>query len=447
MVNTYNYLKTAFQELKQENSRHPTLIFVILALLSIPLLYAANSISLGLLVFITLLRFGVKQFRNDVVLLLPVFLYLLMVISLIWTIDINESILALSKELPLLLIPLCFLIFPVFSSYQKQLILKYYSLGILIFCVFYIVKASVRYMATNDPSVFFYHELVTKDVNAIHVSVYVTVAFYYFFTRNGKSVFEIAASAFLFVMVFVLASKNIIVVFVGLMVLYYLFFSDTSKRIRLISLVVFFAFLFSLTVIPKIQERFKIEYDTMMNDSSVNEGISEGDAKVYNVSISQAWNKESFEPNDFFPGAAFRVYQLRIFTEMLREDNIFWTGYGLNASYPKIEQKIISDNLFLGNEKQSGYQKNNFHNQYIQNFAELGIFGLLLLLAMLAINLKNAVFSKDFVHISFAVLMISLFLTESFLWRQRGVTFFTVIYCLFNSGFTMMAPKKDNKTI
>ena len=80
-----------------------------------------------------------------------------------------------------------------------------------------------------------------------------------------------------------------------------------------------------------------------------------------------------------------------------------------------------------------GYGTFNFHNQYVQNFAELGCIGFLLLVLILSINLKNAFKNKDFIHIAFTVLMISLFLTESFLWRQRGVVFFTVFYCLFNT--------------
>ena len=54
------------------------------------------------------------------------------------------------------------------------------------------------------------------------------------------------------------------------------------------------------------------------------------------------------------------------------------------------------------------------------------------ILIILIINTKKAFNSKDFMHIAFAILMLSLFLTESFLWRQRGVVFFTTFYCLFN---------------
>ena len=137
-----------------------------------------------------------------------------------------------------------------------------------------------------------------------------------------------------------------------------------------------------------------------MTDSTVNDVISKGSGIVYNVSIKQAWTNPTFRHNDFFPGTAFRVYQFRIFLEMLHEDGIFWTGYGLNASYPKIEAKGIEHNLYLGEGAEAGYQKMNFHNQYVQNFAELGIFGFLILLAMLLVNLRNALRSKDFIPIS-----------------------------------------------
>ncbi len=445
MGNIYDYLKNASHELRQENSRHPSLLFVILALLSIPMSYAVNSIAVAALLLVTIVTFRKENFQKDILLFLPILLYALMVASLAWSIDLPASAKALSKELPLLLIPLCFLLLRPFSDRQKQVILKLYSYGILLYGIFYLIKAAVRYTLSGDSSVFFYHELVTKDVNAIHVSVYVAIAFFYFLTSTGKKALHYFALLILFALVFLLSSKNIIIVFVGLMIIHQVFFTKTARRMRLRNMVVLLVALISLTFIGKIKDRFKQEYETMMTDSSVNDVISKDGGTVYNVSIKQAWTQERFQPNDYFPGTAFRVYQFRIFTEMLQEDNIFFTGYGINASYPKIEQKTISYNLFLGNGEQEGYQTKNFHNQYIQIFAELGIFGLLLLLLMLFANVKNAVKNKDFVHISFAVLMISLFLTESFLWRQRGVVFFTLMYCLFNSG--LLRPSNNQQKI
>lgn len=443
MVNIYNYLKTAFQDLRSESSKHPFLPLVVLLLLTIPLSYLMGSVALGIFAVAIVFYCRRLHFVFNPALFFAVLLYLLMLLSLSWSVNPDATLKSLSKELPLLIVPVGFMLFPAFSSQQKQLILKFYSWGIFGYCVFYLVKAIIRFAATSDTGVFFYHELVTKDVNAIHVSVYVAVAFFCFFVKPVKALLDYVALLVLLLMVFLLSSKNIIVVFAGLILLHQLFYTKTSKKLRLKNLVLLLVLLCSLMFVGKIKERFRQEYETIMVDSSVNDVLFKRSDNVYNVSIKQAWTNESFKPNDYFPGTAFRVYQLRIFCEMLHEDPIFWTGYGLNASYAKIEQKSIQYNLFLGNAEQEGYQKKNFHNQYIQNFAELGVFGFLLLIAMLLLNLRNAIKSKDFVHIAFGILMISLFLTESFLWRQRGVMFFTVLYCLFNAR-PFIAPEKDN---
>lgn len=60
---------------------------------------------------------------------------------------------------------------------------------------------------------------------------------------------------------------------------------------------------------------------------------------------------------------------------MMNEDKIFWKGYCLNFSYPKIETKGAACYVYQGDDSNDGYQKMNFHNQYVQNFADLGVFG------------------------------------------------------------------------
>ena len=435
MANIYNFSKNVFQDIKQENKNNPTFGFIILTLLTIPLAMILNSFSVGLLILFTVIYFKKSNFKFDKNLVLPIILYFLMLLSIFWTVDFGRTSTALLKEIPLLIIPICFLCFQNFSEIQKQKIIQYYSYGIVLLTFFYLLKAIIKFVLTQDSNVFFYHELVTKEVNAIHVSVYVAIAFFYFFTKPLKKTLDFVILTILLLMVFLLSSKNIIVVFIGLMVVYHLFYSKLSKQLRLKNLIIVAIILISFTFIGKIKDRFKQEYETIMTDSTVNDVISKEGETVFNVSIKQAWTNKKFMPNDFFPGTAFRVYQFRIFLEMLQEENIFWKGFGLNASYNKIEQKGINYNVYLGDELNNlqGYQTKNFHNQYVQNFAELGIFGFLILVIMLFVNLKNGIINKDFIHISFAVLMISLFLTETFLWRQRGVVFFTLMYCLFNA--------------
>ncbi len=441
MANISSFSKNVYQNLKQEYSKHTSLLFVLVALLCIPLSYAFNSMSLVLLTLITLINFKKENLKFETSLILPILLYLLMLLSITWTIDFERTTNALSKELPLLIIPICFLLFRSFTTLEKDKIIKCYSYGIVAYSIFYLIKALIRFIISNDTSVFFYHELVSKDVNAIHVSVYIAISFFYFLIKTQKTTFDKVVLGILFLMVFLLSSKNIIVVFIGLLVCYHLFYSKTSKKMRLKNLILLITLLLFLPFVGKIKERFKEEYETIMTDSSVNDVISKDSGTVYNVSIKQAWTNKTFQPNDYFPGTAFRVYQFRIFIELLQEESIFWKGFGLDASYPKIAEKGVHYNLFLGDETQEGYQTLNFHNQYVQVFAELGIFGFVGLLAMVFLTIRNAVKSKNFIHTAFSVLIISLFFTESFLWRQRGITFFILMYCIFNSNL------KSEKTI
>lgn len=425
-------MKQIITNIKQYQHDNPNFIWVVSVLLSIPLDYKINSAFLLLFFINTVFNFKKTNFRFQFYLIVPLLLYLLMFLSYFWSIAPSLTWPALSKELSLLVVPICFWMSKPQTTQQKNSILAFYSYGILLYAVFYLTKASIRYYLTQNSNVFFYHELVTKDVNAIHVSVYVAMAFFYFLTKPVRSFIDFFALSLLLLLVLLLSSINIIVAFFGLVVLYYLFYTKLSKKMRLKNLIMMLALLCVLPFVGKTNEWFKHEYETMMTDSTINDVISKNETIVYNVSIKQAWTNKSFRANDFFPGTAFRVYQFRIFLEMLQEDAVFWTGYGLNASYPKIEAKGIHYKIYLGTSTTEGYQKKNFHNQYVQNFAELGIFGFLLLVIMLFINIKNALVTQNFIQISFAFLMISLFLTESFLWRQRGVVFFTTMYCLFN---------------
>ncbi|GEP50040.1 hypothetical protein FNO01nite_07120 [Flavobacterium noncentrifugens] len=423
MGSTYNYLKNAFLELKQESSKNPGVASVILLLWSIQLPYSISSISLGILAATAIFTFKKSNFTTQNTLLLPIALFAMMAMSLIWSIDLRMSLKGLSKSIPLALVPLCFLIYPAFTAVQKHIVLRFYSLGMLVFVGFYLIKATIRFAMTQQTAVFFYHELVTEDVNAIHVSVYVAIAAIYFLCYSEGILWKkIAAIALLFFMV-LLSSKNIIIVVLGL--LCYHFYTGSRRNLKIGAV---FLVVAAIGLSGKIKERFVDEFSS--NASTVHQGQN-----INKVSVGQAWNNPTFSQNNYFAGTAFRVYQIRIFKEMLQADpGVFFTGYGLNATDEKIKEKGAAHNVFSGDGVNDGYQNKNFHNEYIQVLAETGIFGLLILLSILIINTIKAVLNENFIHISFAIIMISLFLTESFLSRQRGIIFFTIMYCLFNGS-------------
>lgn len=435
MENTLTFLSNVWQDLKKENKQHFSFIPFLLLLCTIPMPYGVNNVLLGFFLLSVFLKIKEVKFNFQSTLFLLIVLFLLMVVSYFWSIDTKATLKAIPKEIGLVLIPLCFMIMKPFSKEQRQKILKYYSYAMVLYVVIYLVKAVIRFLLNGDSNVFFYHELVTKEVNAIHVSVYVSIAFFYFFTKEIKSKLEVGLILLLFIFLFLLSSKNIIIVFILLVLIEFFFFSKSGHKMRLRNLIVVGLVVCSFLFVGKIKDRFMAEFQSN-TEKSISHTVLDLDKSLEGVnvlSIKEAWTNEKFSPNDFFPGTAFRVYQARIFLELFSEENVFWTGYGLNASYKKLDQKAVEYDVYRGNGDKEGYQNKNFHNQYIQNFAELGFFGFFILVLLLTFNLKNAIKNKDFIQIAFAVLMISLFLTESFLWRQRGVMFFSLLYCLFNA--------------
>ena len=410
------------------------LSFLITAILvTLPLGYAYNSVAIVLFVLYSLLSYKRKDITANYILLLPIVLFLLMTVSTLWSLDVTSTVKALSKEAALFFIPLAFFFNRKIIYISRRSICKGFSIIMCFFAFFYIGRAFFRYMVTSDAEVFFYNELATPVVSAIYLSAIFSIAYFYFLSVKNKRFFDYLGLVLISVMLMLLLVKTIIAVNIALTSVYIVFFSSVSKSIR-IGWGVFFLLLCSAFIyVSKTTTLFIAEYTSNIPEMEM---VAPDRAQTNSVSVNEAWTKEEFSENDYFNGTAFRVYQARVFKELLQEDPKVWIGYGLNASMKKIEEKSIEHNVFEGEAVNHRYARQNYHNQYIEVFSDLGIAGLLLVLAMLFINLKNSLEAKDFVHIAFAILMIALLLTESFLWRQRGVVMFTVLYCLFNTKLT-----------
>ena len=395
---------------------------------------AINNVSTAIFILSVLIFNRNSKISSQVVLLIPILLFVWMAASYFWTVDVSRTTVAISKEITLFLIPVAFLLMRPFTKDQIVKLLKYYGYTMVFYAVFFLARAIVRYLISGDQRAFFYHGeydddfgLVPKLLNAIHVSVYVAVAFFYFLSKEIKSKLDVLCASVLFIFIFLLSSKNIIVVFLVLIGFHFFYFSKSSNKMRLRNLAIFILMVGSILSFSKIKNRFLVEFQSNSNSSVSHSVFNEADEGVNYISIYEAWNNEKFTHGDYFPGTAFRVYQFRMFLEIFQEEPVFWEGLGLNASLGKLKEKELKYNLY------PGYGAFNFHNQYVQNFAELGFIGFLLLVVILFLNIKKAIHNKDFIHISFGILMISLFLTESFLWRQTGVLYFIIFYCLFNN--------------
>jgi O-antigen ligase len=412
-----------------------------LVLATLPLNFAFGSIACLLFILASIL-FVKKRLVPSMVLFLPISFYFIMILSLTWSADFDSTISSLQKEALFLALPIIFLYCRFKYDDYIEKVFKYFSYSLVASAIFFISKAVINYFETQNYRVFFYHSLVSLDLNAIYIGAFASFALFYFLSVPVKRIRHYISLAILLIFIVLLSSKIIFFIDFLLFTIYYIYFSKTPEGVKVVTVFSITLFiLFSTFNVPEIKDTILKGYETAFVDNTlVEEDFQKNNGKYYNVSLSQAWNLDNFNEEHFFPGTALRVFQVRVFKEMLDEQNIFFTGFGLGASQPEIEKKVEEHQLSLG------YKIFNFHNQYIQTFAELGVFGFLILVLMLLINLKNAIFNKNFLHLVFALTMIILLLTESMFCRQRGIIFFIILYCIFNSAEHLKPIKEKAQT-
>lgn len=415
MSNILNFLKYVLTKNK-ENS----FVFLGAVVLStLPLNHAFSSISFGIFVAFSVFCFNRKSLSFPFGLWVLISFFLLVVLSSFWTIDTRSTSKMIWTLAPFVAVPIGFFILK--NQIRKEnydKIFRYFSFAMVFYGVFFLLKAVFRYVKTGNKDVFFYHELATSNLSAIYASIFMAFAFLYFLL-NSKKVYEYILGGFLLTILFLFSSKNIILTTIFISAIWFFFFSQWNKKVKMISL-------FGIVVIILISsgtifQRLKHEYDININNVNTNE------LGVRNLTIQDVLTNSAFSENDYFSGVSFRVFQFRIYNEIASENNSYVLGLGSGAVQDKINEKLEQYHLH------ESYIGLSFHNQYLQTLSELGIPGLLLILISLFIILKTGIQTKDFLHIAFALLMISLFATESFLGRQRGIIFFVMLYSLFYS--------------
>ena len=408
---------------------------IALILITLPLKSIFVSIATISLVITSVFLNKSQGFNFKRAFFIPILFFGIMAMSLLWTKNYNDSLSGIQKALSFIVIPMVFFAIPQVSKESLNNIFRIYGFGMVFYAVFYIAIASKCYLETNNTNVFFNINLVPIDPGAIYMSVFASLALFYFVQIEKKKSIEKVALSIIIVFIFLLSSKSIITIDFIIIVWFYAFYAKIPNGTKVLTILVVSLFLlFSIFFVKEVKDRFLVEYETAFVDNISHGKLNKQPEKNHNVSIKEAWTNTKFQQTDFFPGTALRVYQARIYKEMLQEEALFLKGFGLEASQYRIRQKAKEHNLFYD------YGEFNFHNQYIQSLAELGIVGLLILVIMLFVNLNNGLLKKDFLHIAFAITMIMLFLSESFFCRQRGIVFFILLYCLFNAW----AKNRDN---
>lgn len=390
---------------------NPKLFSYLIALTLSTLLigYAPSSIALGVLTFFAC-RYAIinkVKVRIETTGILLISLYILFCSSYLWSVDQPATLKGIGRTVSLLIVPIVFSLIPRISKNSYTFILSTFTKSNILLGLFFLSVAVIKYIQKQSFDVFTYHELVKiLDLNAIYVSVYFTISYFFLLSKKNSSAFNKGGIFFLGIMILLLSSKMVIVVFLFCNLLYLLSYNkfNNKKNIKTV-LIGLIAVLVFILFSPHFIERVKIEN---------------------RANYEEVLNKKKFNRVYYWTGTTIRLLQLRILGDQVREDKILVKGFGLFASRENLKQRHTEFNTY------HGYHKYNYHNMYAQILAELGIIGFLLLFFVLILSLRNALKFKLFLWIVFSILMLMLFLTESFLWVQRGIFLFTIMICLFD---------------
>lgn len=336
--------------------------------------------------------------------------YLLYVLGLSWSANLDYAFFDLGTKLSLFLFPLIFATtdLRVFTPKRLLMVSYAYLAGCILITLVMLGVALMEFRETNSPKVFYYDELSIFQ-HPSYLSMYLDFAvslILFILLRAGHLVtglirnLLVLAIIYFFAIVMLLASKAGIISL--LIILAISIFSIIVYRKEYV-IGLLFLFILPFTFIGAYYA-FPYSFQRL---SSANEVVTG----------KQPLNRTSSD------GTAERVLIWQSSLEIIRDKGILGVGTGdvKDALLTKYAENGITNALNL---------RLNAHNQYLQTTITLGIPGILMLLSGLLFALVKAIQRQNLLLLLFTVVVSFNFMVESMLERQAGVVFYSFLNAL-----------------
>ncbi len=373
-------------------------------------------------------KLSFKSIRSNAYILF----FLFALSSLIWTINVENSLSKLIGFLPFILIPLWVNSFTLKIKYD--MVFKYIGVFYILVAVITVLFASFRFNTTQQLSEFYYHALSSPlSTNAIYVSLaYLFVLnFIVIFFLKKKELYTLIISIFLSLYILLLSSKMVIfLMFLSLIIIIFYHYKQKDKKVISIGIIftLISLFLFVVFTNNNISKRFK---------------------EISNIEkIKEVYSLDEFGDIYDWNGLNLRLLQLRSFWDIEKDPSFnSLIGVGINNGQELLNERYKKYKMYTGKpwEKNGGYLKYNFHNQYAQTLIELGIIGFIFLLYIYYSFLVSGLRSKNILLLSIILTFMLIMLTESLFRRQKGVIYFVlfpIIAIKVNEYFQNLIIKK-----
>ena len=334
---------------------------------------------------------------------LMISLYVMYLVGIFWTENMEFAYSDLQVKLGLLLVPALFF----FLKYDKQqLRMMFYGffLGLLFSFIFSVVTSAVNYASSGLLSEFMFY-LLSKSVHPTYLAFYTNIAITVLlvdFTTKRLALFSKDRSYLLLIVLFsifsfILLSRLGIVTTLllnSVLIVYWLI----SRRWLHASIVLIF-----VAIVPLIMIKSSIWARERLWDELKTEQVEAGRQIISLTTLRMEIWHDALTVYKKSPLLGFGTGDVQ--DEMIRQYN----EDGFNQA--------LEENL-------------NPHNQFLQTGIALGVLGMLLVLAILTFSLSRLKRQFYFSGL-FGIISFMFFMTESVLETQAGVVGFAFFYCLF----------------
>ena len=433
--------------------------FFLLLLLSIGigLQIVIYKIAIAILFLQWLISKGFKQkfikLKKNIFAIGLIVFYFLYCISFFWSDNNAVAFTDVILKLPLLMLPIVILSQKNLSKKQLNQVFLSFALSSLFLNLYCFFRAYSLYLATNNIDKLYYSNL-TLNMHTSAQSMFTCFSialFVYLFSQDKNFISKwMAYSAVIIqlIFVFLISSRMQILIMAFLVPVYLVPYYYKKKKVALGLLYTLFIFGFSYLIIT-IPSTLNSRYNkTVSQINSLREDNGNYDARKFIWKeglevIKNNWliGTGSGDATDALTARYFRL----ISGNPLTESKVSQTQKSNNGAFLSKRDSISIHNI---HEKQlSVYSKNlletrihhykiayqreyNFHNQYLQTFGAIGVFGFLILCFLMIYPVYLSIKKKDYLAISFLFIVGASCLTESILERQAGVAFYALFYVL-----------------
>lgn len=336
------------------------------------------------------------------------FIYLLSAVGYTYSTDLGRAGYVLERQLAIIIFPILIPLCIQCSKKNIQFILSVFAIscsitiGILQFHAISKLlqfELPLKYLFTSS----FFNLNFTKPIgiHPTYLSLYISLAIFFLIDRiqSEKTLMKIAIAILLFVLfigLFFLASRTSIIATAIILLIVFPFYHIRNKgRYFVICTTIIIGLVSIASQSTYIKSRFTAEFSQDLTQSQLRYVTKDPDSRIMRWAC--AW-------------------------ELIKQRPIF--GYGTGDEIGLLKKQYLKYNMMLSYKEEF-----NTHNQFISTLLKNGLVGLIAFICMLVYFFRIAIRSKNFLYLSFLLIISIGFITENIVDANKGIFFFA----LFNT--------------